>query len=207
MARVVKKVKKTKVNKQGKEVKVNNLPKILASVIGGVLAIGLVVGLIIFFQVTSVDEKYNKSRSMDYATLVDVILENDKDRSKYEKEMYILVFHSDYETYPDNVFSSAAESYVNRAINTDLKLNETYVSLGISTSDRIGFYTMDLMDSKNEDILNNERFGNIESGPFVLKVTDKECKVEKKGSELTSSYFKSAIFETLDVEYMKYQDK
>lgn len=165
LARVVKKVKKEKKETNDK----------LAMILGGI-AIGLtvvcaVVFLVIYFQVNSIDAKYDNSRSMDYDTLVNEVLVNDKERSNYENTIYILVFHSDYETYPQNEFGSSREKSIQNIIKYDKELIELYDNQGVNMSDRIGFYTMDLMNEENDLILDNSMFGNYAEGPFVIKIT------------------------------------
>lgn len=199
MARVVKKVKKQKEKKEGND----KLALILGGVAAGLAVVCAVVFLVIYFQANSIDSKYEKSRQMDFDTLQNVIVVDEKDRNNYEKEFYVLVFHSDYELYPDNVFSDSTESRINNLIQKDAELQESYDKLGVSMYDRFGFYTLDLMDEDNTFILNNPTFGEKTEGPFLLKINGTTATVVS-GSLATNI---NSILDTVNEELTANQDK
>lgn len=202
MARVVKKEKGIK-NKQNTNSKPSALPKILG-VLAGVLLVGLVVvGVVFFVKDNYVSSKYSNSRSMDYDTIVNVIMENDRERNDYENEFYIYIFHSDFEQYPENVLSDTTEDKLQSLIKKDLRLFSLYNTNNVSNSNRLGFYTLDLKDEDNLDILNNSLFGDKEEGSFFLTVSGKEVKV-KSGSNAT--IINDIIFD-LDLEIENNQNK
>ncbi len=209
MARAVKKSKNKKnknvnsSNNSNKQVSNSNLPKIIGAIAGAVLVVGLIVGIVFFISENIVSEKYKNSRSIDYDTIVNVIMENESSRNNYENEFYILVFHSDYDQYPENVFSDTTEGKVQDLIKKDLRLHSLYNTTNVSNANRLGFYTLDLMDSDNEDILNNDLFGNKSEGPFILKVDGSRVTV-KSGSHATVI---NDIISEIDAEISKNQDK
>lgn len=198
MARVVKKQKKTKNNEK------NFNFKILGAALGGLALICGVVFLVIYLQANSIDAKYSNSRQIDYDTLVNEVLENETSRSNYEQTIYVLVFHSDYEEYPNNVFSDSTENKVKSLIRTSLLLNEAYESQDVAMSNRVAFYTLDLMDEDNQGILNNSIFGSVEEGPFIIKIEGTSVK-EVKTSSLPS--YINTITTVIDENYASNQDK
>lgn len=201
MARVVKKQKKQK-GSSSDEIKSNNIAKILGAVAGVVVTAALIVGIVFLVASNSVETKYKNSRSIDYDTLVNEVLSDDANPNDFESTMYILVFHSDYEEFEDNVLSASTESAVQKLIKADLKLNEAYNKTDISNSKRIGFYTLDLNDDDNLEILNNETFGNKEGGPFLMKIESQTVSFKTLGT----TYINDLVSD-FTLEYEKNQDK
>ncbi|MFI3251587.1 MAG: hypothetical protein R3Y60_00465 [bacterium] len=199
MARVVKKVKKENDGSNGK------LNIILGS-IAGVLAIGcLIAFLVIYISDNMVTRLYSNSRDMDYTTLVE--LDSDSSvREKYERTIYVFVFHSlhEEEEYSGYSINDNQNSKVRSAITLDLKLNEYYSNQSIEQQKRTSFYALDLYDSANEGLLDDSKFGYSSESAYVLTITNSSSGLSVSKKAISTSYL-TEINAKLTTEVDKYK--
>lgn len=200
MARVKKKIKKENSGD-------SKLGIILGS-IAGVLALGcLIAFLVVFISDNMVSKLYNNSRDMDYDTLLEMYEDRDV-RGKYEGTIYVLVFHSDIEQYEDYALTDSTNTKVKTAIKNDLALNEYYDNQSVENSNRKAFYAIDLMDSDNEGLVDDEIFGYSTSTDknvsylLIITNTSSGLTVSKKSA---SSSQVEAINVILAAEIKKYE--
>lgn len=180
MARVVKKEKKDKKDKSNKKTAI-----LISSIVGGVAVIGLTVFLVIYLLATATPRLYANAKDISYEELVELNTDASV-RSEYAGTIYVLVFNSDIEQYPDYELTNEANAQTKDLISSENKLAKHYSTAKVEMSKRTAFYVVDLMDSDNEDILIDETFGSTDGKSYLITITNDSSYTVKTSSASTS---------------------
>ncbi len=178
MARAVKKVKNQK-SKKGLFIGIG---------VGVAVAIITTVILLVIFLSDDIEKIDYKAREITYEDLSKIV---DKETSvgDFERTIYVYVYSSDIETHTNCDLDTTTYARLKSLISTERQLYDLYNSNDIDMEDRMAFYTLDIYDEDNEDILNNSKFLSKTEAGFILKIVGENVSNFERDDELKQSFY------------------